>query len=274
MKNLYFLMLLAFAAVSCSESTKKESKQEEPDFIPEWYQTESGLYYRVLREGEGKQVQAGDVVIYHYTFGLPGSDKVIDDSYKRNKPEATGVGNTVDGIPGLSEGLMLSRVGDIIELNIPPKLGLGDKVMAGVPPNSSLYYKLEILGTKEQSKAWDITDKAMQVGMMGMQYYIIEEKEGEFIMPGDRVKVHYQGFLTDGRKFDSSYDRGEPLEIVIGQGQVIRGWEIALTQMREGEKVKYIIPYSLAYGEPGYRTIPPRADLIFDMEVVEVIKPE
>ncbi|KAK9159800.1 hypothetical protein Syun_006141 [Stephania yunnanensis] len=88
---------------------------------------------------------------------------------------------------------------------------------------------------------------------------------------GDRVKVHYRGTLTDGTVFDSSFERGDPIEFELGTGQVIKGWDQGLLGMCVGEKRKLKIPAKLGYGEQGSPpTIPGGATLIFDTELVAV----
>ncbi|KMT05576.1 hypothetical protein BVRB_7g168190 [Beta vulgaris subsp. vulgaris] len=88
---------------------------------------------------------------------------------------------------------------------------------------------------------------------------------------GDKIKVHYRGQLTDGTVFDSSFERGEPIEFQLGSGQVIKGWDQGLLGMCVGEKRKLKIPSKLGYGDQGSPpTIPGGATLIFDTELVSV----
>jgi peptidylprolyl isomerase len=88
-------------------------------------------------------------------------------------------------------------------------------------------------------------------------------------LPGNTVIVHYRGTLLDGKIFDESYKRGEPIRFPVGMGRVIKGWDEALPMKTRGEKRRIIIPYWLAYGEKGRPpTIPPKATLVFEVELV------
>jgi peptidylprolyl isomerase len=103
----------------------------------------------------------------------------------------------------------------------------------------------------------------------GLKYVIVEEGTGPAPKTGDLVKVHYTGTLEDGTKFDSSVDRGEPIEFILGRGQVIPGWDEGIGLMNVGGKARLIIPPDLAYGEQGAGgVIPPNATLNFDVELI------
>lgn len=94
---------------------------------------------------------------------------------------------------------------------------------------------------------------------------------GQEVKAGDTVIIHYRGTLEDGTQFDSSYDRGTPLTIQIGTGQVIKGWDQGVPGMKVGGQRRLTIPPSLGYGEAGSPpTIPPNATLIFDVELIGI----
>ena len=105
----------------------------------------------------------------------------------------------------------------------------------------------------------------------GLEYNEQEIGRGAQAQAGRTVKVHYTGKFPDGRVFDSSIPRGEPIEFVLGAGRVIKGWDEGIALMRVGGKAELVIPPELAYGERGAGgVIPPNATLVFDVELVEV----
>jgi peptidylprolyl isomerase len=101
-----------------------------------------------------------------------------------------------------------------------------------------------------------------------LNYIDTQVGTGELAAPHKWYTVHYTGYLLDGTKFDSSVDRGEPISIAYGQHQVIPGWDTGFDGMRVGGKRRLFIPYQLAYGNNGKPPIPPKAELVFDVELV------
>jgi FKBP-type peptidyl-prolyl cis-trans isomerase len=105
----------------------------------------------------------------------------------------------------------------------------------------------------------------------GLIYWDIRVGNGEVAKEGSRVRVHYTGWLTTGKKFDSSVDAGTPFDFRIGNGEVIKGWEEGVAGMRVGGKRQLRIPPALAYGAAGYPgAIPANATLIFDVQLLAV----
>lgn len=108
----------------------------------------------------------------------------------------------------------------------------------------------------------------------GLQYDVIKQGKGSVAQSGKRVQVHYTGWLNQkgkkGAKFDSSVDRGKPFVFGLGQGMVIKGWDEGVAGMKVGEKRTLYIPSELGYGERGAgASIPPNAELIFDVELLD-----
>ena len=105
----------------------------------------------------------------------------------------------------------------------------------------------------------------------GLAYFMIKTGEGAQAEAGKTVSVHYTGKLADGTKFDSSHDRGQPIEFPLGQGRVIPGWDEGIALLKVGGKATFIIPPQLAYGEKGAGgVIPPNATLIFEVELMGI----
>jgi FKBP-type peptidyl-prolyl cis-trans isomerase FkpA len=105
----------------------------------------------------------------------------------------------------------------------------------------------------------------------GLKYEDIAPGSGAVASKGQQATVHYTGWLTTGRKFDSSVDRNEPFEFTLGAGMVIRGWDEGVVGMKVGGKRKLMIPADLAYGTRGAGgVIPPNAELIFEVELLGV----
>lgn len=105
----------------------------------------------------------------------------------------------------------------------------------------------------------------------GLRYLVFKKGKGAVAKKGSHVYVHYTGTLENGRKFDSSRDRGVPIDFKLGSGMVIQGWDEGLEGMKVGERRKLIIPPELGYGERGFgQLIPPQSTLVFDVEMVKI----
>lgn len=105
----------------------------------------------------------------------------------------------------------------------------------------------------------------------GLQIQKLTSGTGPSPKKGQTVSVHYTGCFTDGKKFDSSLDREAPFNFVLGEGQVIAGWDLGVAKMRVGDKAKLTIPPDLAYGRDGYPgAIPPNSTLVFEIELLGI----
>ncbi len=143
--------------------------------------------------------------------------------------------------------------------------------------------KLQEMAMKKQQETADNNAKAgkefleknksaagVKATASGLQYIVEKEGTGGTPTKDDVVKVHYKGTLTNGEQFDSSYDRGQPAEFPVGG--VIPGWTEALQLMKVGGKAKLFIPPELAYGPSGRPGIPPNSVLVFEVELVDIVK--
>ncbi len=128
----------------------------------------------------------------------------------------------------------------------------------------------DILFLMAAIKGW--SEAKMNLGFTvlpsGLAYKLVKEGTGKLPEKNKKVKVHYKGYLPDGKTFDSSYDRNQPIEITLGVGQVIKGWDEGIGLFKVGSKGVLKIPPQLGYGPNGTGPIPGNATLFFDIEVV------
>lgn len=267
-------MLLALSTITLSAQDKpKTPPAAKPGVVvkkPKTVKTASGLEYTITVKGSGKKPMNGDKVIVHYTGKLT-NDTVFDSSVKRGKPFdfKLGAGNV---IKGWDEAFLLLQVGDKATIKFGPELGYGANATGSIPANSTLIFDVELLDVIEGLRPYDVKGKDTLKTKSGVQYIIVKaNKTGEQAVAGTLADFHYAGYFRDGKTFDNSFDRNQPLSIKIGQGQLMPGWDEGVSMLRNGEKAKLIIPSALALGEKGYPPlIPPNTDLIMDIEMLNV----
>ncbi len=263
MKNKLVLIILASCFVSVSafaQLPKKIKKNVE-------YTTESGLKIKWLKITKDKMPVSGDVVKVHYRGKLT-NDTIFDESYKRGEPFSFKLGQG-KVIKGWDEGIALLHKGDKAELTIPSELGYGAKDMGVIPPNSTLIFDVELIDIALAPKPYDVTGKDTISTGTGLKYILVSKGSGTRVKKDMNVTVHYTGYFEDGKIFDSSVERDEPIAIPIGQGKVIPGWDEGICLLNVGDKARLLIPYTLAYGEKVRGPIPAKSNLIFDVEIIK-----
>ena len=236
---------------------------------PKVHTTDSGLKYEILTKGSGASPTAEDSVNVHYEGTLMDGTK-FDSSYDRGETITFPLNRV---IRGWTEGVQLMKEGAKYKFTIPSELAYGEEGGGPIPPNADLIFIVELVKVVvDEGKAFLKLNKeksGIKTTDSGLQYKVLLEGTGKSPNATDRVTVHYEGTLIDGTKFDSSYDRGEPID--FGLNQVIPGWTEGVQLMKEGAKYKFFIPSELAYGPQGSPgAIPPNAALIFTVELIRV----
>lgn len=262
-----------------------------------------GIYYTVSEQGKGISAKPGDYVTVHYTGTLLDGTK-FDSSKDRGTPFSfqIGMGRVIQG---WEKGIPLFPVGGKGKIFLPSQLAYGERgAGAKIPANTPLIFEIEVIEVTPQAEyaekmrieqelqrntanllaaAQKATDKAVieeyakekglniQTTPSGLAYVIEAPGMGEKVKIGQVATVHYAGYLTNGTKFDSSFDRNEPFSLTVGIGQVIAGWDEGLQLLAKGGKAKLILPSGLAYGPRGAGgVIPPNTVLVFDVEVLNI----
>lgn len=262
---------------------------------PKGYQaTDNGLYYRLFTNNGGENPQIGDLL--ELTMSCSVNDTVVILPLTKNiipMTEPSFWSDFVEGFSMMHKGDSASFIVDIdssfVNLfgynTLPPQFSSTDIMRFEVRlddfyPESEFRFRM-IENIKKNYPAE--TEKAAselnaylekngvvaQPTSTGLYYVKTQEGTGEKPSKGSTVKAHYTGYLLDGTVFDTSIERGEPIEFVLGVGQVIPGWDEGIALMSKGEKAVLYIPYYLAYGDRDLGVIPPFSNLVFEVELID-----
>ncbi len=240
----------------------------------DWTETDSGLKYYDIVVGTGAMPASSQATVTAHFSGY----LVNGEQFATTRDGAAQQLPLSQVPPGLAEGISTMRTGGQRKLIIPAEMGFGEAGRGGIPPNATIIFDVELFEDVDYSKVPEVLPGEPVEGEpvtlpSGLMYYEFAEGSGEQPAgPATVVRVHYTGWTNDGNEFDSSYDTpgGQPYQTPLNK--VIRGWTEGVGGMKVGGKRKLVIPSELAYGPGGRPGIPPRALLIFDVELVEIVK--
>jgi peptidylprolyl isomerase len=238
----------------------------------DYQETEGGIRYYDIVVGDGASPEADSAVSIHFTGWLE-DGTLLGGSHDGGSPISLKLG--ADQLfPGFEDSLLTMKVGGLRQAIVPPDLAFGETGSGVIPPNANIVLELElidIIPVPEPSEFPDLAELSLETTESGLQYYDIAAGDGASPELGQEVSVHYTGWLTDGTKFDSSIDRGVPIEFILGVGGVIPGWDEGVSTMQVGGIRLLVIPAELGYGPAGSPpVIPPDAMLVFEVHLLEV----
>lgn len=262
---------------------------------PKGYQaTDNGLYYRLFTNNGGENPQIGDLL--ELTMSCSVNDTVVILPLTKNiipMTEPSFWSDFVEGFSMMHKGDSASFIVDIdssfVNLfgynTLPPQFSSTDIMRFEVrlddfyPESEFRFRMIENIkknypaetekATSELNAYLEKNGVVAQPTSTGLYYVKTQDGTGEKPSKGSTVKAHYTGYLLDGTVFDTSIERGEPIEFVLGVGQVIPGWDEGIAMMSKGEKAVLYIPYYLAYGDRDLGVIPPFSNLVFEVELID-----
>ena len=257
-----------------------------------------GLYIVELQAGTGIKVDSGCHIKMNYKVSTL-NGKELYSTYEHPEPMKFEYGKRM-GVPGFEYAISTFKKGTKAKVIIPSTLAFGTRGNGrSVEPYTPLIYDVEVLDVqtkaeydKEQLESKKTeqmkSDSLKNAEPILLAKYLKDNKitvkplpSGLYFIPvtpgtgtkaeaGKTVKVHYTGKLLNGKVFDSSRDRGTPIEFMLGRHQVISGWDEGIAMMKQGEKALLIIPSAIGYSDKDMGVIPPYSTLVFDVELVEV----
>jgi peptidylprolyl isomerase len=265
MRVLFSLVLAAVISAPAFNVQAKEDKPMMPSLDDKgWNKQKSGLEIWDAKEGKGDAVKAGGKVKVHYTGWLTNGD-IFDSSVVRKEPIEFGL---KDVIKGWQEGIPGMKPGGVRRLKIPADLAYGNRKVGTIPPGSTLVFEVELLEAENKPELPDLKSKEWKkLGDAGLEIWDVVEGKGDAVKAGAKVTVHYTGWLTNGKQFDSSFGN-DP--ITFGLDQVVKGWGDGIPGMKPGGVRRLRIPAELGYGKRGAgEDIPPDSVLIFEVKLIK-----
>lgn len=265
MRLLFALLCVGVMFAPTSPAQEKPvDKPKLPDLeSKEWVKQKSGLEIWDVKEGKGDAVKPGSKVKVHYTGWLTNGD-IFDSSVVRKEPIEFGL----DGvIKGWQEGIPGMKPGGVRRLRIPPGLAYGDRKVGPIPPGSTLIFEVEMLEAVAAPELPDLKAKEWKKLDNGLEIWDVKEGNGDAVKAGATVTVHYTGWLTNGKSFDSSIG-GKPISFSLDE--VIKGWGLGIPGMKPGGVRRLRIPPELGYGKRGAgEDIPPDSVLVFEVQLIK-----
>ncbi len=297
MKKVYslYILLIVILFASCWNKSKYKG----------YTLTESGLYYKLEVIGEGKRKPLkGEYLQLLITYKTD-KDSVFMDTYSNNETgkvilpfqHSSFEGSFEEGLSNMNDGDSVSFIvnadslfkrffkADLPMFLTPESMIKMDvKLFRILTPKE---YQEELKNYADMVEDRDIEEQRKLQNYLdtchteyyplnnGMFYLPLKQGAGDNAESGNTIKIHYKGYFLNGKMFESTYDRKEPLELVVGtQGQIIEGLENAIKLMNEGAKTKFIIPSRLAYGESGSSTgiVPPYTTVVYEIELLSLTK--
>lgn len=214
-----------------------------------------------VKVGTGETAADGDLLVVQYRGTFTDGKEFDSNMSQEREPFNFRLGEG-SVIPGWDQGMKGMKVGGTRKLEIPWALAYGEQGRPPqIPAKADLNFEVKLLYVVKKGDEGAYDAKDIKVG------------EGPAVKAGDRVKVHYVGKFLNGKEFDSSRPRGQAFDLTVGQGQVIRGWDEGLVGMKKGGVRRLVLPPALAYGEQGNQGIPPNSVLDFEIELLEIVKP-
>ena len=197
--------------------------------------------------------------------------RMFSESYAGGEPLEFTLGMGLV-IPGWEKGLLDMKPGEVRKLYVPYQMGYGENSLEGVPEYSDLFFIVELVSADPPMEP-DVFPKSVEglkwrEAAKGLKVYDEKIGNGKPAVVGSVLKTHYTGWLLSGRKFGSSKDIGKPLQVVMGAGKMIKGWEVGLEGMREGGVRWFRVSPAMGYGATAYSMIPSNSTLIFRVELL------